>query len=132
MVGSVRRIILTTCWGDVMAKLNVSMDEQVREELLSYYPQKFKTVLAYNTHVIATVGWSLYKQYMDPSMKNTLKLGCKILEPEFAANMEGVETPSRLRELFLQPTKEEARTNLLRRVRELLTRREENVRNFKL
>ena len=113
---------------------NVSMafESQVNDELRSFYPQKYKTVLAYNTHVISNLGWSLFKQYMDESMKATLKLGCKILEPEFAANMEGVETPTRLRELFLQPTKEIARVNLLRRVRELLTLREENVRNFKL
>lgn len=111
---------------------NVSMafESQMSDELRAYYPQKYKTVLAYNTHVIANLAWSLFKQYMDDSMKATLKLGCKILEPEFAP--EGIETPHRLRELFLQPTEETARENLLRRVSELLTRREENVRTFTL
>lgn len=108
---------------------NVSMDfeKRMHDELRAYYPLKWKKILAYNTATIANVGWSLYKQFMNPHMRNCLQLGCQIICPD-----PTVSSPTYLYELFLQPSLEESQFNILRRAVDLLTIRAENVRSFKL
>lgn len=104
---------------------NISMDFQRRmnDELRTFFPLKWKRILAYNTAVIANVGWGLFKQFMPPHMRESLKLGCQIAG-------SGAET--RLSELFLQPSLDGAKDNILRRVQSLILQRNENATRFRL
>lgn len=110
---------------------NVSMEFQQRthEELRNSYPFKYKRVLAYNTHLIANLGWSLFKKIMSPTMRDSLQLGCRI---DLSPALDGPEALSRLRQLLFQPSQEVAQTNILRRAGDLLAKRVENVSTFKL
>ena len=122
-------VLLVDCAEVEWTNLSIDFETQMTEELRRFYPLKYKKVLAYNTHLIANLGWSLFKKFMSPSMRETLKVGCKIIGP--VSNVE-TETPTRLHELFMQPSKEVVQNNLLQRARDLLTIRTENTRKFKL
>ena len=104
---------------------NVSMDFQRRmnDELRGFYPLKWKRILAYNTAVIANVGWSLFKQFMSPHMRESLKLGCQVA---------GSQSETRLCQLFLQPSLEGAKDNILGRFRTLLLLRHQKAMRFRL
>lgn len=104
---------------------NVSMDfeRRMHEELRAFYPLKWKRIMAYNTAVIANIGWSLFKQFMSPHMRESLQLGCQVT---------GLDSDTRLRDIFLQPSLEGSRQNILERVRHLIALRNENAGNFAL
>lgn len=115
--------ILIDC-GDVSWN-NVSMDFQKRmnDELRLYFPLRWKRILAYNTATIANIGWGLFKRLMPQNMRTSLKLGCQVI---------GTETDTRLRELFLQPSQADAKSNVIARATTLHKMRRENTANFRL
>lgn len=108
---------------------NFSLEAQERlfGELLSDYPMFEKHLLAYNTGYIANIAFGLAKSILPETMRNSIHLGCQIIEPE-----ESRSPTRRLRDFYLQPTPEVAQKNLLERARLLVALRLHNEQVFRL
>ncbi|CAB9511544.1 expressed unknown protein [Seminavis robusta] len=115
--------LLLDCGQVEWENVSIDFERRMHDELRGYYPLKWNQLLAYNTAFIANVGWGLFKQFMNPHMRESLQLGCQV---------SGADSSTRLYELFLQPSLEGAQINILRRARDLLLMRAQNAQSFTL
>ena len=76
---------------------------------------------------LANILFGLAKQVMTPAMKESVQLGCQIIEPD-----EGSNSGRRLKDFYYQPSQEVAEGSILDRTRLLLTARRHNEETFRL
>lgn len=97
------------------------------EEIMGMYPTKWKQLMVYNTGWLGIIAITLSKPLMSKSMRNTITLGWQIMESE-----DSQSPANSLKDFYLQPTREVANQNLLRRSRMLLAMRKQNEETFRL
>lgn len=106
---------------------SLEMSQSMFGELLDYYPMNWNHFFAYNTGYLANVLFGLAKQVMTPAMKESVQLGCSIVEPDNGSNSK-----RRLKDFYYQPSREAAEESLLDRARLLLAARQCNEQTFRL
>lgn len=119
---------LIECEGVSWTNISMEHENRLHAEMWGYYPLKWKKILAYNTALVANLAWSLIKPLMSEPMKQSLHLGCQLVESDPYYRM----APRRLSQLYLQPNPEIARQHTLMRARDLLAIRFQNEQNFRL
>lgn len=119
-------IAIQECQGFGWDNFRMEGSSRIFAEVFASLPLKYKSILAYNTHSVVNSVANLVKPFMTRSQRESLHLGCTIVEPD------GASSNMRLSELFLQPTLEAAQEVLLQRVARLSTTRFCNETTFRL
>ena len=107
--------------------LDLTCQQRMFDEISQYDPVKFRHILVYNTNSVTNVAFSLFKPFLNQSMRKVLQLGCQI---EF--NLDAGNPKLSLCDIYLQPTFEAAMAKLTSRMRELLELRYANHETFRL
>ena len=82
--------------------------------------------MAYNTGYLANVGWNLMKPMMTDNVKQSIQLGCQVVEPD------GSVSNRRLCEFYLQPNIDIAQRSILARAKTMLQIRYHHEQQFQL
>ena len=109
------------------SNFSVEVNQKLMDEVISWLPTKWNGLLMYNTGSAANVIMGLCKPLMSESMRNSLHLGCQVIESDGSRNNH-----RRLSEFYMQPTPEEAQKSLLERAEVLITTRRHNEDTFRL
>ncbi|CAB9522447.1 expressed unknown protein [Seminavis robusta] len=109
------------------SNFSTEVNSRLMEEVVAWYPMKWNGLLLYNTGSVANAIIALAKPLMGETMRNTLQLGCQVVEADGSCNPN-----RRLREFYMQPNAEEAERNMLERAKLLLTTRQNNEETFRL
>lgn len=104
----------------------IEYSQRYHSELWGHQPLKFKNLLCYNTGSVANICWSMIKHLMNANMRETLQLGCQLVE------MDGAQNPQRLSELYLQPNMQHAHEKMMHKMAELVELRNQNEQKFRL
>ncbi|CAB9510487.1 expressed unknown protein [Seminavis robusta] len=102
----------------------------LNDELCAHFAYFFKKIQCYHTGCFANLFFSMLKSVTRNKDWDLLQLGCRI-EDEFDS-VNVAATTHTLRELYLQPSVEEAHKHFLKRVGELLAQRRSNALAFRL
>lgn len=97
------------------------------DELMRYFPMKWKQFLAFNTGYAATIMLSIVKSFMPKTLASVVEMGCQIEESDETRN-----PTKRLREFYMQPTVELAYKSILQKARAMAERRDYNTRHYRL
>ena len=113
---------LVECMGTTTENLDPTFLERFQHELYRWYPKLRRETFLLNSPSVVNCAYGLFKRYMSPNHKKTLRLGYQIL------GYEG----QRIDSLYKMPTAEAGRQNLLSSVNRFLHTRYHNQSEFRL
>ncbi|CAB9504385.1 expressed unknown protein [Seminavis robusta] len=112
--------LVADCDGMGWENFDLESLQRIHAELFQAYPMRWKSIMAYNTGLVANVCWGLCKRLWSLEFRQALELGCQLVDTDAS------KPPRRMAEMYQQPNVAAVRKKVLRRVGELLGERDEN------